>query len=89
MSDPFFVSLLTFLLLWAILSGVYCAAILAADRLLTGWSERREEQRALQARLNLINADVAASLDRLAVAFAIAQRDMRDAARQDGPFRRP
>ncbi|MDG4668661.1 hypothetical protein [Mycobacterium sp. 236(2023)] len=79
MSDPFLASLLNFLLLWAVLFGAYCAAILALDWLIASWRERRLEEKALQDHLDGIDAEAALSVRRLAVAFAIAQQQMRDA----------
>jgi hypothetical protein len=79
MNEPLLGSLLGFLFWWAVVFSMYCAVIFTLDWLIMAWHRRREERRALQARLDQVDAEMRSSVHRLSVEFTVAQHELRRA----------
>lgn len=80
MSDTATTFLLTWLLLWVVVTATYAAMMLGLDALLTAHRRRQQARRRHQAELDRLNRDTAAAVQRIGAAFVLAQQLIRDEA---------
>ena len=79
--------LLDWLFWWAVLFSAYVALLAAADALVTAYRRRQRARRQLRCDLAAIEREVGSSVSRIAAAFVIAQRLIREEAAERGGSR--